>query len=170
MEMIIVVFGLPGTGKSYFSRHMADEIGAAFLNTDIVREELDLQGEYSEKSKELVYDQLLRLTGEKLSEKKHVIVDGTFHRKHPREKFKAKTAQWSEPLFFIEMRAGDLTVDRRIRGKRAHSEADFRIYRQLKHKFEELEEPHLILQNNFKSKDELIQTAKEYLYEQETNR
>ncbi len=35
--MIVLVYGLPGTGKSYFSRYLAKEIKASYyLNTDTI--------------------------------------------------------------------------------------------------------------------------------------
>jgi predicted kinase len=35
--MIVLVYGLPGTGKTFFARHFAKETGAVHLNTDLVR-------------------------------------------------------------------------------------------------------------------------------------
>ncbi len=85
--MIIMVFGLPGSGKSYFSRHLQQETGAGYFNTDMIREELNLKGIYSEKAKQLVYDKLVEKASEQLDKGLDVIVDGTFHKQKRRDLF-----------------------------------------------------------------------------------
>ena len=35
--MIVIVFGLPGSGKSYFASHLASMINADYINSDKVR-------------------------------------------------------------------------------------------------------------------------------------
>ena len=37
--MILIIFGLPGTGKSYLSEQMAEKTEAVWLNTDKIRKE-----------------------------------------------------------------------------------------------------------------------------------
>ena len=167
--MIIIVFGLPGTGKSFFSRHLADEIGAAYLNTDIVRGELNLQGLYTPQSKRRVYDRLLLQAGQKRMKYKNVIVDGTFQRRNARRRFSERASQWKQPVRFIEMRSTDRTVRKRISEEREYSEADFKVYRQIKYNFEKMERPHLVLQSDALSLEEMINKAKAYIHEERTD-
>jgi len=35
--MIIIVFGLPGSGKSYFASKLAERINARYINSDVIR-------------------------------------------------------------------------------------------------------------------------------------
>jgi predicted kinase len=59
--MVIVVYGLPGTGKSWLSRRLAREFHAIHLNTDIVRDELGKKGDYSQASRYQVYGHLVTM-------------------------------------------------------------------------------------------------------------
>lgn len=168
--MIVIVFGLPATGKSYFSRQLAGETGAAYLNTDIVRKELNLQGLYTAESKKRVYDRLMQQAGQKIREHQIVILDGTFQRKESRMRFREKALDWDQPVRFIEMKANDRTVMDRISGEREFSEADLKVYLQIKYSFEKMEESHLVLQSDALSLEEMIDKAKAYIYEKGTDR
>lgn len=168
--MIVIVFGLPGTGKSYFSKHLAQATGAVYLNTDIVRQELGLQGRYDEESKQRVYRELLQRMTDHISEKRDVIVDGTFHKRSAREPFIRRSDELQEDLFLIEMKAGDRTVKRRMQTEREYSEADYKVYLQIKYDFEPVDLPRLILYSDVQSLDEMIEKTKDYLYEQRTDR
>src|SRR6056297_2344251 len=102
--MIIIVFGLPATGKSWFSRGLSVNIKAIHLNTDKIREQMDMKGEYDKQSKQKVYDELKYQTRKHLVKGKNVIVDGTFHKKERRNEFKELAGELKKPLFLIEMK------------------------------------------------------------------
>ncbi|MFO7935370.1 MAG: ATP-binding protein [Bacteroidales bacterium] len=168
--MIVMVYGLPGTGKSYFSRRLAPELDAVYLNTDIVRKEMGIQGQYDEKSKQRVYDRLLQQMTDHVSKKKNVILDGTFHKKSARDPFIRRSKEMEVDLFLIEIKAGDRTVRRRMQTEREYSEADYKVYQQIKYSFEPVERNHLSLQSDLQGVDEMIAETKQYLHEQRTDR
>ncbi len=58
-NVIVIVFGLPGSGKSYFASRLAEMLKAEYINSDIVRKQLLTQKTYSEKEKLSVYDSML---------------------------------------------------------------------------------------------------------------
>lgn len=163
--MILIVFGLPGTGKSYFAKHMAEEIKADHLNTDVVRKESGLQGQYDEKTKEIVYKLLLKIMTDHVSENHNVIVDGTFQKKAIRDRFLDKAKQLRQQVFFIGIKAKDETVKQRMKTEREHSEADYQVYLQIKHSFEPMEQSHLELWSDKTSIDEMIKKAKAHIDE-----
>ncbi len=167
--MILIVFGLPGTGKSYFSRKLAEEIGAEYLNTDQVRKELHLEGQYDQKSKTRVYDHIRNRLEEVTRGGKDVIVDGTFHRIPVRDAFIERAKKLDQPVAFIEMKASDQTVEKRMKSEREFSDADYKIYLQIKYDFEEMHEPHLTLVSEVQPIDEMLKTAKSYIDAKRTN-
>jgi predicted kinase len=167
--MILMVFGLPGTGKSFFAKHMVKVLDAVHLNTDMVRKEANLQGRYDEETKEIVYDLLLREMTTHVSENQSVIVDGTFHKKQVRDRFMDKANQLGQQVFFIEMKAGDETVKRRLKSEREYSEADYQVYLQIKHSFETMEQPHLELWSDTTTIDEMVKKAKAHINEYRTD-
>ncbi len=162
--MIFIVIGPPATGKSYFARHAAEEIGAVHLNTDIVRKKINKQGQYDEQSKELVYDHLLREMIHHARANEHVIVDGTFQKNKHRERFAREARKHSREVHFVEMRATEDTVKERLQSDRAYSEADFKVYRQIRSTFEPMKEPHLILWTDEQDVPELIQKLKTHIH------
>jgi predicted kinase len=57
--MIIIVMGLPGSGKSYFAQRLAITINADYISSDRVRKTMMSSRTYSTKEKLLVYDEML---------------------------------------------------------------------------------------------------------------
>ena len=52
--MLVLIVGLPGTGKTTFAVELAREIGGAHLNSDIIRTSLGQRGKYDIASKAAV--------------------------------------------------------------------------------------------------------------------
>lgn len=161
--MILFVTGLPATGKSYFARHAADELGAVHLNTDIIRKKINKQGQYDEQSKELVYAYLKKEMIRHAQNNEHVIVDGTFQKKKHRDQFRREARKHTREVYFVEMRATEDTVRQRLHSERDYSEADYNVYRQMKQTFEQLQAPHLVLWTDKNDVEELIQKLKHYI-------
>ena len=53
--MVIIVCGLPGSGKSYFAERLAKKIDADYVNSDRLRKELFPSRTYSDREKATVY-------------------------------------------------------------------------------------------------------------------
>lgn len=163
--MIVLVYGLPGTGKTFFARNFAKETGAVHLNTDLVREKLDAKGQYDDNTKQQVYNELFKQVMRELNAKKDVVVDGTFHKHIRREHLKKMAAESNLPIFFIEVKADEKTVKKRLKKTRKNSEADFDVYKNLEQDFEKEEHDHLELWSNEDKVGEMINKAKQYIYE-----
>ncbi len=164
MNKAILVFGLPGTGKTYFSRHLAEETGAVHLNTDQIREKWNKKGQYDEKTKQFVYDKLMDEMIHELRNENDVIIDGTFYEKSKREQFVEKALTTNPEIRFIEIRAREEVVRERLRTDRAYSEADFKVYRKIQSIFEPFVRPHLVLWSTNDNIRHMIQEAKKYIY------
>ncbi len=161
--MIIVVFGLPGTGKSFFSKHLEKETGACYLNTDMIREKENRKGRYNTKSKQAVYDRLMDLAEEKLREGSDVIVDGTFHKQARRKEISETAKETGHRIYFIETKATEQTVKSRLKTGRKYSEADFQVYKIISNEFEPCQEDHLTLWTDYETVEEMILKAKKYI-------
>ena len=168
--MIIIIFGLPGTGKSYLAREFATRKGAAWLNTDIVRKEMGKQGQYDAETNSMVYEQLLKKTTEAAGSKDTVVVDGTFRKKHYRDMFKKEAGRLGQRVVFVEMKARDETVKDRMKNDRQYSEADYDVYLMIRDKFEEMKEEHPVIWSDNLGTDEMIKQLKEIRDEEETDR
>ncbi|HKI88208.1 MAG TPA: AAA family ATPase [Draconibacterium sp.] len=162
--MIVLVFGLPGTGKTFISKKMAEETGAVHLNTDIIREKLGFTGHYDEKTKQQVYNELIKHVKLELKKGSDVIVDGTFHLENRRKQLEKIAKESGNEIHFIEMKVEEKTAAKRLKKSRKHSEADFEVYQQIKEEFETPEEKHLELWSDQDKTQKLIKKVKEYIY------
>ncbi|CAH1000695.1 hypothetical protein LEM8419_01829 [Neolewinella maritima] len=156
---LIVVTGLPGTGKSTFARALGEATGATPLNTDIIRGELGLRGQYGEEEKERVYRELVSRTERTLRRGRPVIVDGTFYRERFRKPFRTLARALNRPLYWIELRCDPAVVKKRINTQRPHSEADYSVYKAIKQVYEPLRDAHLTLDTDRQSLTEMLQAA-----------
>lgn len=162
--MIVLMFGLPGTGKTFISKKLAEETGAVHVNTDLIREKLGFTGHYDEKTKQQVYNELIKHVRLELKNGSDVIVDGTFHLENRRKHLMKIAQELGNEIHFIEMKAKEETVEKRLKKSRKHSEADFEVYQQIKDEFEKPEEKHLELWSDQEETKMLIKKVKEYIH------
>ena len=141
--MIVIVFGLPGSGKSYFARKFADLINADYISSDRVRKEMLNSTTYSGKEKLSVYDEMLMRMKRLIRENRSVVIDATFYLDKIRKKFSREESN----IFFIEVKADEQVIIERLKRKRSDSNADFEVYKKIKQQWEPMCEPHLLLQS-----------------------
>lgn len=162
--MVIMISGLPGAGKSFFSRHLQMVIPARYLSTDTIREALGKKGDYSPEAKQQVYEQLIEKARKHLQKGRDVIVDATFHRSGRRAMVHQLATDTGHELIVVEVKASEETIRQRLKGSRQHSEADYAIYQKLRDEYEEPAEAHLILWSDVLSIDEMISLTKRRIY------
>jgi predicted kinase len=162
--MIVLVFGLPGTGKTYFSAHLANDIGAIHLSTDIIRTKMNKTEEYDENTKQYIYDKLKLEMIINLKNGNDVIVEGTFYDNEKRIQFIKAAAALQSPIKFIEIKAEETLIRDRLNQDRAQSEANFKVYQKIKRIFEPFEKQHLELWSYQDNISEMKQEAKKYIY------
>src|SRR6266545_6277522 len=110
--MITFVFGLPGSGKSYFASHLASMINADYINSDTVRKEMFHNRIYSVKEKLLVYDEMTRQMKEGVKQKRNIVLDATFYNNDIRQKF-VEAAGNIDDIIFIEVTAEESVIRKR---------------------------------------------------------
>lgn len=160
--MIVIVFGLPGSGKSFFASRLAERIRASYLGSDKLRKELLPVRTYSDEEKEMVYQVMLDKAKQISRNNEDVVVDATFYKRSLRDKVLQDTAG-VELVRWIEIRADeDLIQDRLIR-PRIESEADYNVYLKLKKDWEPMDEDHLVLRSTNENLESLLETAIDYL-------
>ena len=161
--MKILIFGLPGSGKSFFARHLAEHLQADYFNTDLIRNQLQKRGQYRPADKQQVYAQLFSNMQQALRADRKVVVDGTFYRQALRQQLVAAAGQEGGIVRWVEVQASPALVHERLSQPRTDSEADWTVYELLKAQFEPLESPHLVLQSTNDNLAQLIQDTLTYL-------
>ncbi|WP_162417196.1 AAA family ATPase [Cyclobacterium roseum] len=161
--MLVLVMGLPGSGKSFFAKRLAEMSEMVYLNSDQVRIELGLRGRYSSDDRQKVYAALVGQTKGLLNDKKSVLVDATFQRKKNRREFQGLAKKLNCPIAFIRVWAEEGLVEKRLAIEREESDADFSVYQKLKLDFDPLEGEYLDIRSEDGKIDRMIQQALDYL-------
>ena len=160
--MIIIVFGLPGSGKSYFATNLAGMLNAGYINSDQVRRTMFAVRKYSAREKLSVYNEMLAQMQKAIQQHKNFVLDATFYANYIRKKF-FDAAKDIDDIIFIEVRAEESLIKERLKRPRKDSEADFKIYKKIKKQWEPLYEDHLILQSTDDNIAEMLEKTAAYL-------
>lgn len=161
--MMIIVSGLPGSGKSYFASRLAREINADYLNSDITRREMDAKGQYAFDDKLNVYEEMARRAGEALREGRTVVVDATFYRTEMRDIFLTLARLLYQKVACFEIEADEDIIRERLSRPRVDSQADFSVYKLLQPQYEEMDHEHLVLKSGTDNIDSMLRQAKQYI-------
>ncbi|HKW26125.1 MAG TPA: ATP-binding protein [Terriglobales bacterium] len=170
--MLIMMAGLPGSGKSTLSQALAQRCGGVVLDKDSIRAALFPPDriEYSHEQDDFC-QQLMLATAEYLLSRDprlRIFLDGRpFSRRYQREQVEAAAARLHAPLAIIECVCSDalaLTRLQRDDQTGTHPAANRKpgLYAQLKAKFEPLTEPRITIQTN-QSLTECVRQAEVYL-------
>jgi aminoglycoside phosphotransferase family enzyme/predicted kinase len=138
---LVLVGGLPGTGKSTLATNLAAQHDFQVIRSDIVRKELaglpfgesakaDLgQGLYTTEMTDRTYAECLRRSEQLLFEGRRVIVDATFIEQHRRQPFFDMAVHSRVSPLFLFCEADEETIKARLAARRGDaSDADWSVY------------------------------------------
>ncbi len=150
--MIVIMAGLPATGKSTLSRELAGRCAGIVLDKDILRSTLfpPQYLEYSSEQDDFCQSLLLETAAYLL--RKHpaldIFLDGrTFSRDYQVERVIAAAAEMRTPWRIIECVCSEETARERLERDTGHlaRNRDYGLYQRLKNEFETLREPKLVV-------------------------
>lgn len=161
--MLVVVAGLPGSGKSYFASRLASRMGACYFNSDGIRKSSGALGKYAFEDKLLVYREMAKRAEKVLRGNMPVVVDATFYHKDMRKLFIDLASATATPIYFILVHATEDLIRERLRMPRPDSEADFSVYTGIRDIFEEFDLPHLSLLSTNDNLASMLAEAEAYI-------
>jgi predicted kinase len=161
LPIIVIVFGLPGSGKSYFARLLAERMNMAYINSDLLRKKKFSRRTYSENEKLQIYSEMLEEMKRAVKQHKSLVLDATFYKNNIRQSFVREAG--SARVLFMEVRAEESTIKERLKETRTDSEADLKVYTIIKKEWEPLPEEHLILHSTNGNIEELLDRAMDYI-------
>jgi aminoglycoside phosphotransferase family enzyme/predicted kinase len=146
---LVLIGGLPGTGKSTLARELAARAGFHLIRSDVVRKELAGlpaqqsarsaldEGIYSPAWTERTYAECLSRAEQLLFEGKRVIVDASFGAEKRRRAFLEAAARLAVPVVFLLCQADPDVVRQRLQSRRGDaSDADWSIYQKASERWE----------------------------------
>ncbi|MYH41197.1 MAG: AAA family ATPase [Chloroflexi bacterium] len=151
-KALILVCGLPGTGKSVLAGTVAGRLGCAYLSSDAIRRglaSLDASPSgragtalYGREMTERTYGELRRRAAAHLRAGRAVVVDATHASSAHRAEARRAAAAASAPALTVELRLSERAALDRIASGRADplrlSDADEAVYRLQRDRFEPL--------------------------------
>jgi predicted kinase len=161
--MMVIVSGLPGSGKSYFASRLAQKTGAHYINSDLTRREMDARGQYTFEDRLTVYEEMARRAGDLMRQGNTVVVDATFYRQEMRNLFLTLARLLHHKVCFIEVVAPEELIRERLLQPRLDSEADFSVYELVRSQYEQLLDEHLTLESSNNNLEEMLQKGMEYI-------
>lgn len=160
---LIMVMGLPGSGKTYFATALAKHLGALHYNSDRIRKEATQQVSYTAADKARTYQDLFARVTEALEQGATVIVDATFSK----STYRAPYLEWADarkvPVHLLYMEAAEPVIAERVGKKRPDSDADFAVYQAIKAEYEPIDRPHKVLRTDAGSTAARIDEALAYI-------
>jgi aminoglycoside phosphotransferase family enzyme/predicted kinase len=140
---LILVGGLPGSGKSTLSADLSETADFQVIRSDVVRKELAGlesrradprafgQGIYSHQWNERTYGECLRRAEAAIFDGRRVIVDASFREDAPRQRFLELARRWGVPALTVVCRADAEQIRARLAARRDDaSDADWNVYQQ----------------------------------------
>jgi aminoglycoside phosphotransferase family enzyme/predicted kinase len=141
---LVLVGGLPGTGKSTLARGLAEQAGFCLIRSDVVRKELAGivesgpvsvsfgEGIYTPEWNERTYAECLRRAELLLFEGKRVLVDASFREEKRRRTFLEAAISSGVTGVFLHCEAEPETVRARLQRRRNDaSDADWSVYQRV---------------------------------------
>jgi predicted kinase len=150
--MLILMAGLPGSGKSALSRALAAELGGTVLDKDEIRTALFAPGdiEYSTEQDDFCMGIMLKVAGYlfRKDPSRRIFLDGrTFSRGYQLTRATGFAEALGQPWRILECVCSEETARRRLSENEGHVAAnrDFHLYLKVKAKFEEITLPKTVI-------------------------
>ena len=147
--VLIVMSGLPGSGKSHLSQRLAQQLSAVVIESDHVRKALFPEPTYSAQESTIVHRTCQRTMRRLLSKGVRVIFDATNLVEFQREVLYSLAERSGAALLIVRTVAPEQVIRERLEQRKdstqSASDADWRIYRRMSKREQRIDRTHLCI-------------------------
>ena len=135
--VLIIVSGLPGSGKSYFSRRLAERLPLPIIESDAMRQILSQKPNYSQTESERLFRACHMIIGDLLHKGISVIFDATNLIESHREQLYRIADSADAKLIIVRLEAPPELVRQRLERRQTEpdqndkSDADWKVYQKM---------------------------------------
>ncbi len=144
--VLVVVSGLPGTGKSYFCRQLAERLPSAILESDALRKALFPSPSYSLAESSRLFRAIRCLIERLLKRGVCLILDATNLSERYREYMYSIAERLDVKLVLVRVEAPPSLVKERLEARLKNpaekSDAAWEVYQKMKHSVEKITRKH----------------------------
>lgn len=147
---LILMSGLPGSGKSYLSRRLAEQLSAVIIESDRVRKVLFPQPNYSAEESAFVHRTSQEVIRRLLTKGVRVIFDATNLIEFQREGLYSLAERSGARLLIIRTIAPEQVIRERLEQRKSKwgdsiSDADWQVYRRMAKNEQRISRSHLCI-------------------------
>jgi predicted kinase len=146
---LLVLAGLPATGKTHLAGELSRRTGAVVLESDAIRSLLFRERHYSGAENRRLFAAIHAAIDTLLARRASVIVDATNLAARERTPLYEITKRRGTRLIVAQLTAPDAIararLDRRSASETSHSEADLAVYKRMRARIEEIRRPHHLI-------------------------
>lgn len=146
--VMVVLVGLPGSGKSYFGNRLRERISIARVETDWIRKFIFRTPVYNAKENNVLFKTCHMLLERLLTQGVDVLFDATNLVEANRERLYNISYKTDSRLILVKMEAPSDLIFQRLEQRRYHpdvqdnSDADWSIFRKMRSSFEPIRKDH----------------------------
>ena len=143
-SLLVIVYGLSGTGKSTFATALGKSLNFNVLSTDVLRKKLmgntTAAERYKPENRQQVYQALLEGASERLTAGESLVVDGTFAQRDVRQQANEVAQRNHAMVLFVHCQCTEEValsrIATRLQERTSPSEATANVYHQQAESFE----------------------------------
>jgi len=147
---IVLLSGLPGTGKTTFAHALAERVPLRHIESDAVRRQLFARPQYTRDEHARVFRVVERRAREALEQGELAVIDATNLTRKDRRRFVRLGRETDVPLVAVRLVAPGETVKERLgRPRDGWSEADFAVHEMMKGRAQPFSVPVVVVDSRY---------------------
>lgn len=147
---LVILSGLPGSGKTTLAAALVERLGALHLESDAIRRDLAAKPTYAPAEHAAVFERLERRAGAALLDGRHVIADATNLDGRDRRRFVRLAVKVDAVLVPVRLTAPEATLRMRLeRPREGFSQAGVDVYEAMRGRARPFALPAIVVDSRF---------------------